>query len=174
MTLNPSQLTPERADKIIEYIEAGVFPTRAAQATGVSKRTWANWLKRGRGFDQFVDFISALPDEGAKRMARDRLLVKEADASRQECVDALTSDEARYRELYERVEAAKALGEVTAVLLLRELAKKGDSKAVTFYLERAHRERWGRHDRISIESLTPDQLLAEAERLEKQAAEDDE
>lgn len=41
-------LTPEIQDVIVSYIAAGAFPHAAAQAAGISPRTFFDWMARGR------------------------------------------------------------------------------------------------------------------------------
>lgn len=47
----PTDLTPELHDAIVTAIEAGNFGETAAEANGVAKRTFYEWLARGRGTD---------------------------------------------------------------------------------------------------------------------------
>jgi len=42
-------LTKERRDKIVAYIRAGAFDYVAAEAVGISARTFRDWMARGEG-----------------------------------------------------------------------------------------------------------------------------
>ena len=42
-------LTPEIEHKILTYIRAGAFAHVASEAAGISRRTFFDWMARGRG-----------------------------------------------------------------------------------------------------------------------------
>ena len=44
-------LTPDLAQRILSYIRAGAFDWVAAEANGVSRKTFYDWVRRGEGED---------------------------------------------------------------------------------------------------------------------------
>jgi hypothetical protein len=44
-------LTPDLAQRIVSYVRAGAFDWVAAEANGVSRKTFSEWLARGEGED---------------------------------------------------------------------------------------------------------------------------
>jgi transposase-like protein len=53
-----TRLTPELQEQIVAAIRAGGFPHIAAQAFGVSRRTFEHWRKLGRSNESEKDFYS--------------------------------------------------------------------------------------------------------------------
>jgi hypothetical protein len=47
MSHSISRLTPELQSRIASFLRAGGYPHVAAEAAGVSRRTFQNWLRRG-------------------------------------------------------------------------------------------------------------------------------
>jgi transposase len=43
----PTKLTPEVQEKIVSLVRAGNYPEVAAQAAGISGKTYYEWMKRG-------------------------------------------------------------------------------------------------------------------------------
>ena len=59
-------ITEERRRKILTYIRAGVFDHVAAQAVGISPRTFRDWIARGEGRGQ----RPATPELASARLLR--------------------------------------------------------------------------------------------------------
>ena len=69
----PSKLTPEVTKRICQAVKLGATYKLAAQAAGVSEKTFCVWMARGReggpGSAKFVEFLQAIKDsegEGAE------------------------------------------------------------------------------------------------------------
>jgi hypothetical protein len=48
MTGRPTKLTPDVADVVVENLRAGNYVQTAARAAGISRQTFADWMRRGR------------------------------------------------------------------------------------------------------------------------------
>jgi hypothetical protein len=63
-------LTPETWKAIVEAIRAGAFDWVAAEAAGIGRRTFYDWLKRGESGDQrFVRFLADVRQARAEARA---------------------------------------------------------------------------------------------------------
>ena len=64
----PSKLTPERQEAILGFIRAGVPNVRAAQLSGISERTFYNWLERAEPEEgeepekEYLQFLQAIKE----------------------------------------------------------------------------------------------------------------
>lgn len=154
----PSKLTPERAELIVGMVAKGMPLSTAAAKAGVGESTFFHWLAqgehpKGRNARMYAEF-------------RDRVYraVKEAEGS-----------------AVEAIESAWRGGYVTARRRLKdgsveESYAKPDWSAAAWYLERRHRDQWGKVDVVNVrllaehvaeqEGLTP----AEREELERELA----
>ena len=62
----PSLLTPELTKQICSYILAGADDNSAAEACGISRKTFMEWMRRGEDTDvrphstKFVDFADSI------------------------------------------------------------------------------------------------------------------
>lgn len=110
----PSKLTPALLTRLLELVRDGVPVDVAVTAVGVHRATFFGWAKRGR----------------------------EARA-KAECGEALDAEARRYASFVDDLEAARAQAEATAVEVVRT-AMSSSWQAATWYLERAHPQRWGR------------------------------
>jgi hypothetical protein len=61
----------------------------------------------------------------------------------------------RYRQLFERIRAARGVAEAAAVGELRKLISAGDFRAIAFFLERSNPAEWGAKTRVDVEQLEP-------------------
>jgi len=68
-------LTAERQDRLVAFIRAGAFDHVAAQAVGISPRTFREWLARGegRGSRPATPKLRALADQVRAAKAESRL-----------------------------------------------------------------------------------------------------
>jgi len=61
-------LTPEIHQRVVAYITGGAFDYVAAQAAGISQRTFYNWLSRGErgepGDEAYVQFMRDVQQRG--------------------------------------------------------------------------------------------------------------
>jgi hypothetical protein len=150
----PGLLTPEVESKLIDATRQGVPVETAAAFAGISRASFMRWLARGR--DEL-----ARQDDG---------------------IDP-DPDEQPYVQLLERVAAARELAHAGAVLQLRRLINGGfvvkevtkkmrdpetgeiyeettvdraapDFRAISWYLERAHRSQWGK-DALEVQISGP-------------------
>jgi len=110
----PSKLTPALLTHLLDLIRDGVPIDVAVAAVGVHRATYFGWAKRGR----------------------------EA-STKAEAGGPLDAEEQRYACFADDLEAARAEAEVTAVSVVRG-AMASSWHAASWYLERAHPERWGR------------------------------
>lgn len=55
----PTKLTPTTHEQIVNFVRAGMYAHIAAGASGISARTFYNWLRRGRAGrrGRFVQFL---------------------------------------------------------------------------------------------------------------------
>lgn len=58
-----SKLTPQLTDQLCRHLKAGAFDYAAAQAVGISKATFYNWMERGRREEIEVEAIEAAGGE---------------------------------------------------------------------------------------------------------------
>jgi hypothetical protein len=106
---------PSTMRRIIDLVRAGNFPDVAAQATGVPRSTFYDWMKRGADLRRLVATSGYTP-RGYE-------------------VDLVSfSDD---------IERASAESEIRDVVLIGKAAEK-DWKAAAHRLERRHRSRWAK------------------------------
>ncbi len=110
----PSKLTPALLTRLLALVRDGVPIDVAVAAVGVHRATFFSWAKRGR-------------EASAKAKGG----------------EALDAEERRYAAFAEDLEEARAQAEATAVGVVRT-AMSSSWQAATWYLERAHPQRWGR------------------------------
>lgn len=116
MTSRPGpalKLTDEVHAKIVEQLASGCTLEVAARAAGVTKRTLASWLAKGRDAEQ-----------------------AEAEGRR------LTADARRCLALLYAAEEARAKVEVRALATIRKAMVDGTWQAAAWYLERTHPDRY--------------------------------
>ena len=111
----PSKLTDETAGKILDNIALGLPIERACRLAGICRRTYTDWIKRGRGRPD--------PDPDSDK------LESEPDPA-----------DAEYREFFERAEVAKIEGELS--LLKRIHAARAGWQTAAWLLERRYPDRY--------------------------------
>lgn len=120
-------LTQDVHDKIVQTIAAGNYYVTAFRMAGVAESTFYKWMKRGE-------------DEILRLMAEEERTGETVEPDKNEAI---------YVEFVEAVKKAEAQGEVVAVLKVKSAFGNNWQAAMTF-LERRHRERWGRSDRHEL------------------------
>jgi hypothetical protein len=78
----PFPYDQKRADELLAFVRAGVFPLVAAQAAGISRRTFLRWLRRGSraGARQpYAGFVSELRKTAAMARAMSEVAVAKKD-----------------------------------------------------------------------------------------------
>lgn len=71
----PSKLTDEICEDIVKNIKDGVPPATAAELAGISKKTYYNWINRGKSSkrkNKFTEFLRKV--DGACAFASKKLL----------------------------------------------------------------------------------------------------
>lgn len=63
----PSKLTSEKVFLICEYILCGFYPAKAAILSGVSEKTFYNWMRKGKSMENgiFHDFYQSVKESEA-------------------------------------------------------------------------------------------------------------
>jgi hypothetical protein len=120
MTGRPSSLTPEVHKQIVDAILRGAYIETAAQAAGVSKKSFYQWLKIGK---QVNDWL-AESVEG-----------QEPD---------ITPHQADCANFSNAVNQAIAESELNDIEVINGAAETGTWQAAAWKLERKHHQRWGR------------------------------
>lgn len=162
----PSLFSDERAQLIVDAVTAGNYLKVAAAWAGISERTLAYWLARGREAQQLVDDHDELrlycPECGADRAGiGDDLSADPTDNRCGVCGTveparpwALPPDEDRYLQFLHRVTRAETSAEVAAVTAWRG-AFGDDWRAARDYLTHGRaRERWTATTRVT---MTPEE-----------------
>ena len=75
-----TKLTKEVQEQICKYIEIGVPIKFAAEACGISERTFYNWMERGEKENKgcFFQFFQSVKKALAKSVARDIAIIEKA------------------------------------------------------------------------------------------------
>lgn len=114
----PTELTPDVADRVAQFVRAGNWPETAAVAAGVSVRSFYRWMSRGQKAEQ-----TAHEDE------------------------PIEPSEEPYRQFWQQVKRAESESEAFAVGYLMK-SMPTTPTAVLSWLERRFRDRWSRMERI--------------------------
>jgi len=117
-----TKLTPERQEIIVGALEAGNHDEVAAQAAGIGKASFYNWLKRGQAE---LERVEAAPNAKVRH-------------SEQPFVDFLDA-----------ITRARAKAEPAMVSRIRELGER-DWRALAWMLERRFSGRWANRQRLEI------------------------
>jgi len=81
----PTLLTPQLSKRICSYILAGSYEYVAAQACGIDRMTFMEWMRRGQDRDRrptskrYADFANAVWHAAANARASAEIAVKAAD-----------------------------------------------------------------------------------------------
>lgn len=122
----PTKLTPEVRERIVQAVRAGAYYTHAAAYAGVHRATLYGWLDRGR-------------------TERERL---DADADAKP-----KKSEAVYLDIFDTLTRVEAEAVIEAVAHWKTAARS-DWRAAKEWLARRHSEEWG--DRARLEHTGPD------------------
>jgi hypothetical protein len=118
----PTKLTPEVHDRIVQVVSAGNYLKTAAQFAGISVTTLTNWMARGRAANALAESGQPVPEE-----------------------------EQRYLVFLAAVTQAETQAEVAAVTHWRR-AFADDWRAARDYLGRKRPEQWAAKTTVSISS----------------------
>ena len=118
----PTSLTDDVQERIINAIKAGSYLDDAANYAGITYRTVANWMQKGREAQQRLD---------------------NGDTD-------LTPNEHLYVHFFHAVENARAQAVVRNVDIIQSAAQNGQWQAAAWYLERTNPRKWGRHETVEI------------------------
>lgn len=138
----PTGLTAELQVRIVDAIKAGNYTEVAAEAAGVSKRTYYYWMERGR---------------------------KEAERLEQNPSARPRKSEAPFLQFFQAVKQAKAEAELRDLSIISNAARSGNWQAAAWKLERSHPERWGKKETTEHTGIVRIEDTRErlAERIEK-------
>jgi hypothetical protein len=141
----PTRLNEEKMLQIAQLISAGNFAEVAAQASGISKATYYNWIVRGK-------------------TERDRMEVENKANPK--------ASERPYVEFMDAIEKARAEAEARMILVIGKAANDTKSwQAAAWWLERVFPQKYGKITRTEIsgpegapiQSETKQIALSEAE-----------
>ena len=140
-----SKLTAERQQKIVNLIQAGNFAEQAAQASGISPRTYHRWISQGEeaavvceDWEEQVEIWNDLTD--AERRVSSSL--------KPDWNNLPSAEEYKLWQFWQAVKKAQAEAEAAAVLQIRKAAEN-TWQAAAWYLERGvARDRWRREDTV--------------------------
>jgi hypothetical protein len=80
MTGRRSLLTEQVTAKVVEAIKGGAFDWVAAEAAGIGRRTFYDWLARGeRGDRRYIEFVVRVRQARAEARIRAESLVRQRD-----------------------------------------------------------------------------------------------
>jgi hypothetical protein len=142
-----SKLTAQRQDQIVSLIQAGNYSSQAAQAAGISERTFFRWMQLGleasekcEAWEEAIEAWEELSD--AERKIEEELRPREEDQP--------SESEILFFQFWQAVKKAEAEAEAAAVLHIKKAAQSS-WQAAAWYLERKHKDRWSRQDRVTHE-----------------------
>lgn len=163
----PSKLTDERREQIAELIRDGNYASQAAQASGISERTFYRWMEQGQELDDKCEAWDEVVERWNSLTDRQRRAQKDLEP------DIALLPEAEEIELWQfwrEVKKAEAEAETNAVELIKAAATDGSWQAAAWYLERKFKDRWSRQEKVSHEGSVAHnhQLLpTDSEKLEE-------
>ena len=141
----PTRLNQEKMEKIAQLISAGNFAETAAQASGISKATYYNWLARGKA-------------------EKDRL--EKEDKSNPK------ASEKPYVEFLDTIEKAKAEAEARMILVISKAASDPKSwTAAAWWLERVFPQKYGKITRTEISGPDGSPIKSETKQVALSEAE---
>lgn len=141
-------LTTDIQDRILQALRSGNYLDTAAAYAGISVATLHEWIARGRA-------ARDLPDDGDNRCPTcqatgdDHCTTAGGKPTKRHTVrprrpNGDPAQEARYVELVDAVESARASAEVRALANIQKAAGEGTWQAAAWYLERSYPDKWGR------------------------------
>jgi len=130
-------LTVEIMREIEQILKEGNYQQTAYECVGISYEAYYNWIKRGKA-----------------------AIEKAADGYK------LTSDEQLLSEFYDTIKKAIAFGKRRNVGLIAQAAIK-DWHAAAWMLERTDPERYGRRDKVNVDSKVEQTLKVEHKQVDE-------
>lgn len=143
----PTKLTPTVQKILVETVSVGAHYEVACKLAGITFQTFRNWQLRGEKEKNgiYFDFFETLTRAQAK------------------CeVDMLEQWQRFMRDEVGVVEETTGQGENTKTITKEKILRYGDYRAIKDFLERRHRDRWGR-DKLDI----PEGGTAEITKIER-------
>ncbi len=140
--MRPTKLTAELAKQIAGLISAGHYGEVAAQMSGISERTYYDWLARGAA------------------------ALKAAEASGED----VPASEAPFASFASGVYVAKGLAEARFLKVVTDAALDEETpnlQAAQWLLERTRPERFGRRDTVKVEQAVERELAAALDKLQR-------
>lgn len=141
----PSKLTPERREKIASLIQAGNYASQAAQAVGISPRSYFRWMEEGEKVSEKCEAWQEAVENWNELSDQERSKHPELEPNPE---DEPTEQEAAYFQFWREIKKAEAEAEAAAVLHIKKAASEGTWQAAAWFLERKHKQRWGKQDRV--------------------------
>ena len=111
----PPSLKDAKVKALIDALKAGTYVTTACTYAGIGRKTFYQWMDRGR-----------------------------TEAESRDNGNPPDPKEQNYFEIWEAVEAARAAAEVRNIGLIQRAATGGTWQAAAWWLERSFPERYGR------------------------------
>lgn len=141
----PTKYSKERGDKIAKLIKGGNYANQAAQACGVSESTFYRWMSKGKEIGKkYADYLDQerawqeLSDEDKALSPHLKPLESEGP----------TEEERGFFEFCELIKKSEAEAEAAAVVQIKAAAASGTWQAAAWFLERKHKDRWARTDKV--------------------------
>lgn len=173
----PSKLTPDRQARIVRAIRDGNYASTAAQLAGITDRSFYNWMKIGQeatdaceGWDEAVEKWNGLSYPQRRR----------SPDLRPDWNDLPSEQEIIFFHFFREVKSAESYAEAQAIGMIQQAASDGTWQAAAWYLERKHKDRWGKTEKVTHEGSighehqllpqTPQQIEAAHARLEQARA----
>ena len=146
----PSKLTPERSKKIASLIQAGNYASQAAQAVGISPRSYFRWMEEGEKVSEKCESWEEQTEIWNEPSDQERAKHPELEPSPD---DEPTEQEIAYFQFWREIKKAEAEAEAAAVLHIKQAAQDGTWQAAAWYLERKHKDRWGKSEKVQHEGV---------------------
>jgi hypothetical protein len=166
-------LTEERSARIVALIKEGNYANRAAQASGITARTYHRWMEEGEKaeekceqWEELVEIWNELDDKQRRRAYHLKPSEEEMP----------TEQEVAFFQFFRSIKKAEAEAEAMALQNITSAANAGAWQAAAWYLERKHKH-WSRNEKVTHEgtvahqhqhqllSTSPEAIEAAKERL---------
>ena len=161
----PTKYSKERGKKIPRLIKGGNFASQAALASGISEATFYRWMSKGKEIGKQYEEFFELERTWEEMTDEQRALNPELEPNPANGPD---EEDRGFFEFCEEVKKAEAEAEAAAVVQIKAAAASGTWQAAAWYLERKHKDRWARTDKL--EGTVSHQLGIGASEEELEAA----
>jgi hypothetical protein len=141
----PSKITPERTKKIADLIRAGNYSGQAAQASGISDRSFFRWMEEGEKVSEKCEAWEEAIEEWNELSEEER---QKNQDQKPDPNDEPSDRDVAYFQFWREIKKAEAEAEAAAVLTIKK-ASLDTWQAAAWLLERGRaRERWSRQDKV--------------------------